>query len=151
TVRDALRRNRVVALLVDQDTGRGAGVFVPFFGRLARTPPGAALLALRSHTPVVTAFIERRAEGGHLIRIRRLPTDGRRGRGEVVALTAEFTAAIEAQIRRAPAEWVWWHERWRRQPDGPLDDGRPARVQGAAALRRGAVRGSSGVLARQES
>ena len=151
TVRDALRRNRIVALLVDQDTGRGAGVFVPFFGRLARTPPGAALLALRTHTPIVTAFIERRAGGGHLIRIRPVPTDGRRGRGEVMALTAKFTAEIEAQIRRAPAEWVWWHERWRRQPDGALDERRPARVHGAGALRRAAVRGSSQPLARQES
>ena len=151
TVRDALRRNRIVALLVDQDTGRGAGVFVPFFGRLARTPPGAALLALRTHTPIVTAFIERRAGGGHLIRIRPVPTDGRRGRGEVVALTAAFTAEIEGQIRRAPAEWVWWHERWRRQPDGALDERRAARVHGAGALRRAAVRGSSGPLARQES
>ena len=150
TVRDALRRNRIVALLVDQDTGRGAGVFVPFFGRLARTPPGAALLALRTHTPIVTAFIERRAGGGHLIRIRPVPTDGR-GRGEVMALTAKFTAEIEAQIRRAPAEWVWWHERWRRQPDGALDERRPARVHGAGALRRAAVRGSSQPLARQES
>src|SRR5207249_43317 len=81
--------------------------------------------------------------GGHLIRIRPVPTDGRRGRGEVMALTAKFTAEIEAQIRRAPAEWVWWHERWRRQPDGALDERRPARVHGAGALRRGAVRGSS--------
>jgi lauroyl/myristoyl acyltransferase len=32
---------------MDQDS-RGAGVFVPFFGRPARTPPGAAVLALRT-------------------------------------------------------------------------------------------------------
>jgi KDO2-lipid IV(A) lauroyltransferase len=31
-------------------------------------------------------------------------------------LTAQFTAAIEAAIRRSPREWVWWHERWRRRP-----------------------------------
>jgi len=151
TVRDALRRNRIVALLVDQDTGHGAGVFVPFFGRLARTPPGAALIALRTRAPIVTAFIERRAEGGHLIRVRPVPLAGRRGRGEVTALTAALTAAIEAQIRRAPAEWVWWHERWRRQPGGALDAPRAARVHDATALRRGALRGSSGALARQES
>jgi len=36
--------------------------------------------------------------------------------GKVTALTARFTATIEAAIRRSPAEWVWWHERWRRQP-----------------------------------
>src|SRR5207244_3832778 len=37
-VGEALRRNRVVAMLIDQDT-RGPGVFVPFFGRPAHPPP----------------------------------------------------------------------------------------------------------------
>src|SRR5262249_38360766 len=121
------------------------------FGRLARTPPGAALIALRTRAPIVTAFIERRAEGGHLIRVRPVPLAGRRGRGEVTALTAALTAAIEAQIRRAPAEWVWWHERWRRQPGGGLASPRKARVHDATALRRAALRASSEALARQES
>jgi KDO2-lipid IV(A) lauroyltransferase len=114
-VGDALRRNRVVAMLIDQDT-RGAGVFVPFFGRPAHTPPGAALLALRARVPVVTVFIERRPEGGHLVRVAPVPAELPRGRAGVRELTARLTAAIEAQIRRSPAEWVWWHERWRKQP-----------------------------------
>ena len=114
-VRSALARGRAVALLIDQDT-LGAGVFVPFFGRPARTPAGAAVLALRSRVPVCTAFIERRASGGHLVRLARVAADDLRGRDAVTLLTARLTAAIEGQIRRAPAEWVWWHERWRRQP-----------------------------------
>jgi len=114
-MRDALRRGRIVALLIDQDT-RGAGVFVPFFGRPAHTPPGAALLALRARVPVITAFIQRRPGGGHLIRLASVPLGDGNGRGRVTDVTARFTAAIEAQIRRAPAEWVWWHERWRQQP-----------------------------------
>jgi KDO2-lipid IV(A) lauroyltransferase len=114
-VGEALQRNRVVAMLVDQDT-RGAGVFVPFFGRPAHTPPGAAVLALRARVPVVTVFIERRPEGGHTVRVAPVATDVRRGHDGIRELTARFTAAIEAQIRRRPAEWVWWHERWRRQP-----------------------------------
>jgi len=116
-VRDALGRNRIVALLMDQDS-RGAGVFVPFFGRPARTPPGAAVLALRTHAPVVTVFIRRRPAGGHLISFERFPVEPGAGKGQIVDLTARFTAAIEAAIRRAPAEWVWWHERWRRQQEG---------------------------------
>jgi KDO2-lipid IV(A) lauroyltransferase len=112
-VRDALARNRIVALLIDQDS-RGGGVFVPFFGRPAHTPPGAAILALRTKVPVVTVFIRRRPEGGHVIVFERVVFEGR---SKVVDVTARFTAAIETAIRRAPAEWVWWHERWRRQPD----------------------------------
>jgi KDO2-lipid IV(A) lauroyltransferase len=111
SVREALGRGRVVALLIDQDT-RGAGVFVPFFGRPARTPPGPAVLALRAQVPVLTVFIRRRADGGHTIAFERVPVPPR-GRDTVVALTARLTAAIEAHIRTAPAQWVWWHRRWR--------------------------------------
>ena len=39
------------------------------------------------------------------------------GSGRVTELTARFNAAIETAIRRSPPEWVWWHERWRRQPE----------------------------------
>ena len=124
-VGDALRRNRVVAMLIDQDT-RGAGIFVPFFGRLAHTPPGAALLALRARVPVVTAFIARRPEGGHLVRVAPVPVDLPRGRRGVRELTARLTAAIEEQIRLSPAEWVWWHERWRKQPAATEARRRPA-------------------------
>jgi KDO2-lipid IV(A) lauroyltransferase len=115
-VGSALQRNRLVALLIDQDIqGPGAGVFVPFFGRPAHTPPGAALLALRRRVPVVTGFIARRP-GGHVARFAPMPTDVVRGAEGVRELTARLTAAIEEQIRRAPTEWVWWHQRWRRQP-----------------------------------
>ena len=121
-VRDALAQNRVVAMLIDQDS-RGGGVFVPFFGRPAHTPPGAAILALRTKAPVVSVFIHRRPEGGHVIRFDAIPIEPGAGAGRVLALTARFTAAIETAIRRSPSEWVWWHERWRRQPEASADAG----------------------------
>jgi len=114
-IRGALANGRAVAFLIDQDT-RASGVFVPFFGRPAHTPAGPAVLALRARVPVVTAFIERRPDGGHRIRCAEVPLAVDGARASVVDLTARLTAAIEAQIRRSPAEWVWWHERWRRQP-----------------------------------
>ena len=116
-VRAELEKNRIVALLIDQDT-RGAGVWVPFFGRPARTPPGAAVLALRKQAAVIAIFIERRPNGGHRITVQPIePVEGG-SRDRVIALTARMTEAIEAQIRHNPVEWVWWHERWRHQAAG---------------------------------
>jgi len=113
-LREELAANRMVGLLIDQDT-RGAGIWVPFFGRPARTPPGAAVLALRGRVPVVSAFIERCPDGGHVTRFDPIEEPAGSTKDRIRTLTEHMTAAIEAQIRRNPVEWVWWHRRWRRR------------------------------------
>lgn len=109
----ALRSGRTLALLIDQDIATD-GVWVPFFGRLAHTSAGPAELALRLGAAVIPAFDERLPDGEHLVRFLpplELPDD-------VAAATAVMTAAIEAQVRRRPEQWVWMHRRWRRRPPG---------------------------------
>ena len=98
-------------MLIDQDT-KVEGVWVPFFGRPAFTPVGAAKIALKQRAAVVPVFIERLPDGEHLARYHPpldLPDDPQ-------AATALMTAKIEEQIRRHPEQWVWMHRRWRRQP-----------------------------------
>jgi len=106
----ALRCGRVLGILVDQDT-EVPSVFVPFFGRPARTPVGAALLARRTGAPVVVGTIRRSAAGHHAIRVEPfLPeVDDER-------TTAAMTSALEQRIRRHPSQWVWFHRRWRSPP-----------------------------------
>ncbi len=109
-----LRGGGALAMLIDQDT-KVDGVWVPFFGRPAFTPVGAAEIALRQKANVIPSFIERRPDGGHLIRFQPaldLPQDPREA-------TALMTEKIEEQVRRRPEQWVWWHKRWRRQPPLP--------------------------------
>jgi Kdo2-lipid IVA lauroyltransferase/acyltransferase len=108
---EVLRGGGALAMLIDQDT-KVDGVWVPFFGRPAFTPVGAAEIALRQKANVIPSFIERRADGSHLVRFLPpldLPRDPREA-------TALMTARIEEQVRRRPEQWVWWHKRWRRQP-----------------------------------
>ncbi len=107
-----LRAGGALGMLIDQDT-KVEGTWVPFFGRPAYTPLGAARLALRQGVAVVPAFIARQEDGHH--RVRFLPPLDLAGCDEQAA-TARMTAAIEEQIRRVPAQWVWMHRRWRRQP-----------------------------------
>lgn len=106
----AFRENWIVAMLIDQDT-KVQGVFVPFFGELAHTPRAPADLALRTGAAVVAVFIHRREGGGHRITTRPVAPSGDPG-----TLTAAMTAAIEAEIRACPEEWVWMHRRWKTRP-----------------------------------
>jgi KDO2-lipid IV(A) lauroyltransferase len=110
----ALRRGRMVGILLDQNTTRAEGVFVPFFGVAASTSKGLAVLALRTDAPVVPVFLRRTSDGGHSMDVGPPlvpPTDG-----DVLAYTATFNRVIEAAIRRAPEQWLWMHARWRTRP-----------------------------------
>ncbi len=114
----ALGKNRVIGLLIDQDIRDIPGVFVPFFGRPAWTPSGAASLALHKGSPVVQAFSHRRHDGTHVIEVHpplpQPPAGSKEDR--VTELTAAATAGIERHIRAHPAQWVWMHRRWRTEP-----------------------------------
>lgn len=113
-----LRRGEILGLLIDVDIS-AAGAFVPFFGKLAWTPTGAAAFSVRTGAPVVMGFIER-VGARHRIRFEPpLPpvTTGVR-EDDLRENTARYTARIEAAIRVRPEDWIWTHRRWRRVP-GP--------------------------------
>jgi Kdo2-lipid IVA lauroyltransferase/acyltransferase len=113
---EALRDNRWVAMLGDQDARR-AGVFVPFFGRPASTPIGPARLALATGAPIVMGFVLRRPDGRHDLEIGSpLAVEDPRAPDAVERLTALHTARLEAMIRRRPESWFWLHRRWKTAP-----------------------------------
>jgi len=113
----ALKSKANLAVLIDQDT-HAPSISVPFFGRMARTPAAAAALAIRRELPAVAMFIQRRPQGGHRITINPPLVIEHSGdlQADIRSLTRQFNEALERQIRKNPAEWVWWHRRWRRAP-----------------------------------
>lgn len=112
----SLRAGRVVALVADQDARR-AGVFVPFFGRLASTHRGPAVLALRTGAPLFLGTALRTPAGGYHVRLDPVEVE-RDGDAEEVTyrLTAAYTARLEAAIRAAPEQYFWHHRRWKTRP-----------------------------------
>ncbi len=117
----AVRRGRVVGLLIDQDIDT-PGVFAEFFGRPAWTPVGAAVLALRLRAPVVSGFATRMSDGSMRLAFAPPVATANLATGDDAAarLTAAMTVRIEGQVRAHPEQWVWMHRRWRHQP-GPDD------------------------------
>ncbi|MEE8408053.1 MAG: lipid A biosynthesis acyltransferase, partial [Myxococcota bacterium] len=110
------RNNGVLALLIDQDT-MVQGAFVPFFGRHAFTPTAAASMALRKDAAVIIGWSHRHGRK-HVFHFERCDFQPRGDHNaDVVRLTALLSQRLEAAIREVPEQWVWLHDRWKRQPD----------------------------------
>jgi KDO2-lipid IV(A) lauroyltransferase len=107
-----LKGGGFLGALIDQSI-RAENVEVDFFGHPAWTPVGAARMAIRGGSLVMSAFIERLPDGTQLIRFSEPRPTSRDD--DPVALTQEMTHAIEEQIRRVPEQWVWMHERWKKR------------------------------------
>lgn len=109
----ALRRNRIVAILADQDAHEN-GVFVPFFGRNASTPRGPAVIAMHCEAPAVMAFMTRGADGIYDISIEPIPYErGIELEAEIKRFTRTFTSRLEDFVRSHPEQWLWLHRRWK--------------------------------------
>lgn len=109
----AIRGNEILALLIDQDTNV-QGVKVDFFGIKARTPVGAASLALKKGCALLPGFIVRVDSCRHRITI--LPPleliETGDLKADIATNTQALTSVIEKIVRKHPAEWVWMHRRW---------------------------------------
>ncbi len=114
-----LKKGQCVGILLDQDSGRAAGVFADFFGKPACTNKGLALLALKTGAPVIPAFLARHGtrfiiEFGPEIP---LVQTGQKEK-DILANTQQYNRALEDIIRRYPEQWLWVHRRWKTQPPG---------------------------------
>ena len=113
----ALRRNEVLAIMLDQNTQQG-GLFVPFFGHPASTAAGPAAFALKTGAALIPTFCIREPDGTHTMKawppVYPCPTGDRES--DVHRLTSALTQVIELQIRERPELWAWLHNRWKLQP-----------------------------------
>ena len=113
-----LKEGKVIGVLLDQNVAWQEGVFVNFFGELACTNAGMALLALRSGAPVLPAFNIREKDGRYRVVIEPEVQLIRTGDKDldVEKNTELFTGVIERYVREYPDHWFWLHQRWKTRP-----------------------------------
>jgi Kdo2-lipid IVA lauroyltransferase/acyltransferase len=113
--------NETVGILMDTNMTPPQGVFVPFFGVEACTASGLARVAQKTGAAVVPGFLvwepsERRyvLHFGPEVKL----VDTGDAEQDALANTAQFTAILEAYIRRYPDQWLWMHRRWKTRRPG---------------------------------
>ncbi len=113
-----LKEGRTVGILLDQNMAWQEGVFVDFFGELACTNTGVALLALKTGAAVLPVFNIREKDGRYRTVIEPEVPLIRTGdkQSDVLQNTQQFTRIIEGYIRNYPNHWLWLHQRWKTRP-----------------------------------
>ena len=108
---DLLRSGGGVGVLSDQHAG-DHGLWTPFFGKLASTSPLPALLAKRTRAALIAAGVYTTGPARwRMVFTERF--DPPKADASVAALTSEINQIIEQQIRVAPEDWFWVHNRWK--------------------------------------
>lgn len=101
----------------DQDFGRDASVFAPFFGIEAATIKLTAKIARMTGAPVMPLVFHRNPDDRtytleYLPALEGFPT------GDEVGDATRVNAVIEAAIRRHPEQYLWLHRRFKTRPQG---------------------------------
>src|SRR6266446_5223968 len=106
---ELLRSGGGVGVLSDQHAG-DHGLWTPFFGRLASTSPLPGLLAKRTRAALIAAGVYTTGPARwRMVFTERFDQPG----ASVAALTSRINEIIEQQIRVAPEDWFWVHNRWK--------------------------------------
>lgn len=114
----ALRKNGVVAFLIDHKTKDHEAYTLSFLGDMANVNMGPALLAIRAEALIWPIFLERLENEQFMLHLQEpLDTKLLTGSNEekIKQSTIFYTKAMEKQIRRNPEQWFWMHNRWNKK------------------------------------
>lgn len=113
-----LKQGAVLWYAPDHDYGPSNSLFVPFFGvEQAATTLGTHFL-VRHANPAVVLFSPLRRQQGLGYRVVLQPPLASPLPDDPVAATTLMNQAIEAEILRAPGQYMWLHRRFKTRPVG---------------------------------
>lgn len=116
----SLRGGHAVWYAPDQNYSRANRVFVPFFGVPAATNAATGRFA-RMGDALVIPYFAHRLSGARGYRLELMPPlDDFPGASDEID-TARINDIIEAQVRRAPEQYLWVHRRFKTRPKGERD------------------------------
>lgn len=117
-VRRMTEGRTILGFVIDQNMGRGKGVFVPFLGKTACTTVGFSLITRRANAVVVPGWNERHADGTHTGHWGPPVTLSDHPNLKIALLNDayEMSKRMESAARKIPEQWFWVHRRWKTQP-----------------------------------
>ena len=112
-----LKKHQLLGILTDQNAV-ASEIFMHFLGRVAAVSPITALLSIRLQIPVLPVVVTR--EKQRLICTVEDPIlpPTEYSQENIRAFTRQLTDIYERWIRQYPGNWLWAHNRWKREKEG---------------------------------
>jgi KDO2-lipid IV(A) lauroyltransferase len=113
----ALRAGKILGVVGDRDY-TGKGLRLPFAGEMMTLPLGPAALAVQTHAPIIPLYLGRRSATSFTLVVGRpIRADpGKPKASQVIGLTARLAEVMARFIATAPAQWISFHDAWKRAP-----------------------------------
>jgi len=118
----ALKKGQAIGMLPDQVPTAGDGIYADFFGRSAYTMTLPLRLAQASGAAVFWALAVRTDSGWHLD-LTYWEDSARLSEIPIEQAVARMNHALEAQIARAPEQYLWAYNRYKRPSQSQLQQG----------------------------
>ena len=133
----ALRGNKIVGILSDQDAGKN-GMFVDFFGRPTSYHSGPFEMAKHMDSLILPNFIVRARGPYHKVFLEEY-IDFRKTKGpdDIRENVQRYANLLEAYVRKYPDQWLWLHKRWKSTPVRTilvLNDGKAGHLNQSLAV-----------------
>ena len=117
TILKMLDQNRMIYLLIDQNTVGREAVFIDFFGREVGAVPSVSQLYLKKNVPVIPLFLHYEQDKIVLDLLEEINFKGSNNlENDILQLTQECACIIEENIKKYPEQWFWFHNRWKTRP-----------------------------------
>ena len=109
---DRLNQGKLIALVADRDMSRN-GIEVNFLGGIAKMPAGPAILAIKTGSPLVTAYIRYLDKGIEITfdETIRLPVTGTEEE-QVKTITQSMADNFARRIKDSPVDWHMLQRVW---------------------------------------
>ena len=111
TVLRCRQEGGVLVLVADQQPGSAERREVEFCGRKTAFFTGPDRIGRALGWPVYYLSCQRTGRGHYLCRVEKLAEPPYEG--ETAGIVDRYAARLEADIRSAPEDWLWFHKRWR--------------------------------------
>jgi len=111
----ALRKDRMIGLVIDQSVNIKYGVKVKFLGKEATQSDSASRISLKMDTIVIPVFTQKISFGKYRCVIGEAmePPTELQGEEQIIEYTQRQADIISKQIFEKPGDWFWHHKRFK--------------------------------------